>query len=131
MKIFVAINHTKSVSLPEENTYVRLQNFKISLKAPFIIHTDFESISKSATGNKNDGSSTEKYQYHTFYSLGYKLICVGEQYSRSYTTYFGEEANDKLIIDITNENDYCRTSSARKFNKPYKNYSLNKSLKEL
>ena len=45
-------------------------------------------------------------------------MCV-EQCSRSYKTYFSEEANDKFIIDITNESDYCRTLLARNFNKPF------------
>ena len=37
-KICLEINHAKSVSLYDENKYVRFQTFSILLKAPFIIY---------------------------------------------------------------------------------------------
>ena len=39
-----AINHTKSILLPEEDAYINFQNFERLKKAPFIIYCDFESV---------------------------------------------------------------------------------------
>ena len=48
-----------------------------------------------------------------------KLICAGEQHSIPYKTYFGEDAIDKFISDITNESEYCCRLLERSFNKTF------------
>ena len=52
VKICTAINNTKTVTLHEQSTYVKFQNFKRLLKAPFIIYADFDIISPYITNNK-------------------------------------------------------------------------------
>ena len=44
LKNCLAINHAKSVLLPEENGDIDFQNFKRLAKAPFIIYCDFECV---------------------------------------------------------------------------------------
>ena len=78
IKIYLAINHTKTVGL-YENEYGRLKIFKRLLKAPSIIYAGFENIFKPANKNKNNGSSTKKYQNHIVCSYGYKLIHADDQ----------------------------------------------------
>ena len=51
-KIYLAIYHTKIVTLNEENTYTRFRDFKRLLKTPFSICAHFEIILKPATDNK-------------------------------------------------------------------------------
>ena len=72
----LAINHTKSVLLPEEGEYVNFQNLKRLLKLPFIIYGDFECVLIGLTNNIDFGPNSKKYQSHIVCSYGYKLICV-------------------------------------------------------
>ena len=44
VKNCLAINHIKSVSLPEEGQYVNFQNFERLIKPPFITYGDFECV---------------------------------------------------------------------------------------
>lgn len=45
----------------------------------------------------------KKYQDHIVFGDGFKLICIDEQYSRAYKSYFNKDAIDKFISDITSE----------------------------
>ena len=51
-KNYLAIYHTKIVTLNEENTHTRFRDFKRLLKMPFTIYAHFEIILKPATDNK-------------------------------------------------------------------------------
>ena len=70
-----------------------------------------------------------------FCSYGCKLICVDEQYSRSYKSYFVEDAVGKFNCDITNEKEYRHRLFERNVNKPLvmtvKNYKGFKSYVKL
>ena len=45
----------------------------------------------------NFDPSTKKYQDHIVCSYRYKLVCVDEQYSKPYKTYFVEDAIDTFF----------------------------------
>ena len=81
-KIYLAIYHTKIVTLNEENTYTRFRDFKRLLKTPFTIYAHFEIILKPGTDNKRKWKHTKKYQNHIVCSYGCKLICVDKQYNK-------------------------------------------------
>ena len=74
VKNCLAINHTKSVLLLEENEYVGFQNFKRLVKAPFKVHGNFECVLTSSAGNIDFGLN-KKYQDHIVCCYGYKLMC--------------------------------------------------------
>ena len=118
LKICLAINNTKSVSLPEEIEYGNFQNFKRLTKALFIIYWDFECLLIPSTDNIDFGPDTKKYQNHVVCIYGYKLICVDGQYSKSYETYFGEDAIDKFLNDMIKETKYCSEMIETEFSKP-------------
>ena len=59
IKICRAINHIKTVTLNEENTYFKFKKFKRLLKALFIIYADFESLLKPAADDKKDVPNTK------------------------------------------------------------------------
>ena len=72
---FPEINNTKSVLLPEGNTYVNFQNIKRIIKAPCIIYSDFKWILIPSTDKSDDGPNTEKYQNHIVLLYVSKLMC--------------------------------------------------------
>ena len=55
--------------------------------------------------NKNDGPKIEIFQDLILYSNGYKLVCVGKQYSRPDKSFLGEDVVDLIFIDMTVENE--------------------------
>ena len=63
-KNYLAINHTKSVLLPEEGVYINFKKCQRFTKEPFIIYGDFECILISLTDNIGFGPKTKKYQDH-------------------------------------------------------------------
>ena len=79
VKNCLAINHRKSVLLPEEGEYVNFQKFKRLKNAPFIIYGDSEFVLILSTDNNNLGPNNKKYYYHFVCSYGYKLIFVEER----------------------------------------------------
>ena len=63
-KNYLAINHTKSVLLPEEGVYINFQKCQRFTKELFIIYGDFECILISLTDNIGFGPKTKKYRDH-------------------------------------------------------------------
>ena len=118
VKNYLAINHTKSILLPEENEYANFQNFKRLTQVSFIIYWDFECVLIFSTDNINFGPHTKKYEDHIVCKYGYKLICVGGQYSKQCKTYFGEDDIDKFLNDMIKDSEYCSTIIETEFNKP-------------
>ena len=100
IKSILAINHTKSVLLPEENQYINFQNFKRLAKALFQMYGDVECVLIPLTDNIDFGPNTKKYQDHIVCSYGYKLIYVDERYLKPFKTYIGEDAIDKFLNDM-------------------------------
>ena len=74
-------------------------------KGSFIFHADCKSILKPVSDNKNDGPKIEIFQDLILYSNGYKLVCVGKQYSRPDKSYLGEDVADLIFIDMAVENE--------------------------
>ena len=70
-----AVNHTKSVLLPEEHEYVNSQNFKRFSKAPFIINGDFECVLTPSADNINFGLNIKTYQDHIICKLATNNMC--------------------------------------------------------
>ena len=85
VKNYLAINHTKSVLLPEKNEYFNFQNFKRLTKAPFISYCGFECALIPPTDNIDFLPNKKKYQYHIVWSDGYKLIYVDGGCNKLYT----------------------------------------------
>ena len=57
-----AINNTKSVLLPEGNTYLNFQSFKRIIKEPSIIYSGFKCILIPLADKSDDGTNNENYQ---------------------------------------------------------------------
>ena len=62
-------------------------------------------------------SYTNKYQKHIACSYGYKLVCIGDKFSKSFKSYLGEDAVSNFIISVTEESKYCNEVLKNHFNK--------------
>ena len=79
----------------------------------------FESISVPENNRKQnpDVSYTDKYQNHVAYSLGYKLVCVDDQFSNPFKSKIGQDAAYKFITSMVKESKYCNHMIQKHFNK--------------
>ena len=114
----LAINHIKSVLLPEEGGFINFENFKRWTKALLIICDDFECVLIPSTDNINFGPNTKKRKYCIVCSYSYKLICVDEGYMKPYKTYLGADALDKCFNVMIKENKSFSKINETEFNKP-------------
>ena len=71
----------------------KFKNFERKINS-FIIYADFESILLPEVYWKQNPMKpyTKKYQKHVVFSDGYKLICVGDKFSKSSKSYLGKDA---------------------------------------
>ena len=74
-----------------------------------MIYADFESILMPEDNGKQNPkeSYTNKYQKHIACSYGYKLVSVGDKFSKSFTTYWGEDAVYNFISSMIEESKSC------------------------
>ncbi|XP_065681557.1 uncharacterized protein LOC136095205 [Hydra vulgaris] len=66
-KLYCDTHDSVRIELPKPNTMIKLNHFKKSMRVPFVVYADFESIIKpinTCTPNPNE-SYTKQYQKHT------------------------------------------------------------------
>ena len=104
--------------MPEKKEYIKFENFGIKLKSPFMIYRDFGSIIiPEDNGKQNPNESyTSKYQKHVACSYGYKLVCIGEKFSKPFKSYLGEDAIYNFISCMIKESKYCSDVMKKHFN---------------
>ena len=59
----------------------------------------------------------KKYQDHIPCSFAYKLVCVGEKFTKRIVVFRGENAAFKFIEAILKEYEYCKKVTKKHFNK--------------
>ena len=98
---------------------ISLKNYSNQLPVPFKIYADFECILKKVECDsfKNNSSYTRKYQDHVPRSLGYKVVCIDNKFSKKVVLYGGKDAVYKFIKAIRNEYSYCGRVIKNHFNK--------------
>ena len=76
------------------NTFqkLKLKNYERKRKSPFVIYVDFESllVSEKIMGSKIQMSFTcllNKYQEDIACSYGYKLVCLGDKFSKPFKSH--------------------------------------------
>ena len=105
--------------MPKKGEYVKFKNFERKIKSSFTIYADFESIlvpDDNANQNPNE-SYTNKHQKHAACSYGYKLVWVGNKFSKPFKSYLGEEAVYNFISSMIEESKYCNDAMKKHFNK--------------
>ena len=99
------------IELPnEDNAQLFFKDYHKQLKVPFAIYADFESLTTkidSAQPN-HEKSSTEKYQYHQPCGFSYIVVSNHEKYSKPPVVYRGEDAVDKFLKCLEEEQEYIQ-----------------------
>ena len=112
----LVINGKQSVKLKSGS--ISFKNYFKQLPVPFKTYADFECILKGLkSGDKNNGSYTEKYQDHIPCSFVYKLVCIDNKFSKRFVLYRRKNAASRFIEAILNEYDYCKKMINKHFNK--------------
>ena len=112
-KFFLSINDAESVRL--EKRTIEFKNYFQQIPVSSKINADFECILSNI--ENYECSYTKKYQDHIPCSFAYKLICVGDKFSKSIIFYRVENAAYKFIEAILKEYEYYKKVMKKHFNK--------------
>ena len=110
------MNDKQRIKMPKKREYVRFKNFERKLNSPLMIYADFESIlvpENNGVQNQNE-SYTNKYQKYIDCSCGYKLVCVDDNFNKSFKTYLGVYNFNNSMIKETR---HCSEVMKKQFNK--------------
>ena len=101
-KYCLSINGKQSVKL--EEGIIKFENYFKQILVPFKIYADFECNFKKV--KCNEGSYTEKYQYHIPCSFAYKIVCIDNEFAKPTIIHRGKNAAYKFIKVILEEYKY-------------------------
>ena len=99
-------NEAVKIEMPEEDSFIEFQNFNRSMRVPFIVYADFESLIKPLeTFELNpEKSYTKKYQEHKPSSFCYYIKCFDDKvYSQKpvkYTMKSEEDDVSQKFVDM-------------------------------
>ena len=110
------INGKQSVKL--KSCSISFKNYFKQIPVPFKRYADFECLlNRIKSSDKNNGSYTEKYQYHIPCSFAYKVVSVDNKFSKNVVPYRGRNVVYRLIKGILEEYDYCKKIIKKHFKK--------------
>ena len=109
----VSINAAQSLRL--EKGTIGFKNYFKQIPVPFKIYANFECNLKSVESYK--GFYSKKYQDHVPCSFPYKLVCVGDKFTKSIVVFRGENTAYEFIKVILKEYEYCKKVIKKHFNK--------------
>ena len=93
------------IEVPKPGETITFQNYKKSIRVPFVIYADFEAVTEkidSATPNP-EKSYTKKYQKNTPSGFCYYVKCEGEENYAEPVVYRGEDCVEKFCETIEKE----------------------------
>ena len=99
------------IELPnEDNATLFYKDYHKQLKVPFAIYADFESLTTKidSTQPNPEKSFTEKYQHHQPCGFSYIVVSDYEKYSKPPVVYRGEDAVDKFLECLEEEQKYIQ-----------------------
>ena len=109
----VSINAAQSLRL--EKGTIGFKNYFKQTPVPFKIYANFECNLKSV--ESYEGFYSKKYQDHVPCSFPYKLVCVGDKFTKSIVVFRGENTAYEFIKVILKEYEYCKKVIKKHFNK--------------
>lgn len=100
------------IELPikEENDVLQFKDYEKTLKTPFVIYADTETIIKkldTCQPNPNSSSSTPLTKLEVC-GFGYKVVCEDERYTKPAAIYRGNDAGRRLIECLLREEEEIR-----------------------
>ena len=111
MEDCMVLNGCQAIEMPAEEEITKFKSFRETVKIPFVIHADLESILHKLTVEQKQGMepgmhphSTEKLQKHVACSYGYKVVCCyDDRLSKPFKMYRGLDSVHKFFTDIFEE----------------------------
>ena len=105
--------------MPKKGEFVKFKIYSRKIKSLLIIYADFESIlvPENTWKQNPEESYTKKYQKNIACSYGYKQVCINDEFSKPFKTYFGNDAVYNFINNMVEESKYCNEMIKKHFNK--------------
>ena len=129
MKDCMELNGCQAIGMPAEGEVTKFKSFRETVKIPFVIYADLESLLHKLTVTQKlevDQEQTEKLQKHVACSYGYKVVCCyNDSLSKPYKMYRGTDSVHKFFTDIFEEEKEILEKL-----KSFQNTPLNLSYKE-
>jgi hypothetical protein len=107
MEDCIVLTKCQSIEMPVEGETTKFRSFRETVKIPFVIYADLESLLEKLTDTTSSHSETseqdktEKLQKHTACSYGYKVVCCYDKsMSKPFEMYRGLNSFNKLFNDI-------------------------------
>ena len=71
----------QGIKMPNKREYVRLKNYEMKPKSPYLFYADFGSIlvPEDSKKQKHEESYASKYQKDVYCNYGYKIICADDK----------------------------------------------------
>ena len=118
IKYCMELTKCQAIEMPAEGVVTKFKSFRETVKIPFVIYADLESILEKLTVAQQHTSDmldldmtaskkqekTEKLQKHVACSYGYKVVCCyDESISKPFKMYRGLDSVNKFFTDIFEE----------------------------
>ena len=74
----IVLTKCQAIQMPNEGEVIEFKSFRETVKIPFVIYADLESILHKLTTTQKqemDQEQTEKLQKHVACWYGYKVVC--------------------------------------------------------
>ena len=103
----VVLTECQAIEMPPEGEVNKFKSFRETVKIPFVIYADLESILYKLTVSQKqemEQEQTEKLQKHVACSYGYKVVCCyNDRLSKPFKMYRGLDSVEKFFTDIFEE----------------------------
>ena len=104
MEDCMVLNGCQAIEMPAEGEITKFKSFRETVKIPFVIYADLESILHKLTVTQKqemEQEQTEKLQNHVACSYGYKVVCCyDDRLSKPFKMYRGLDSVHKFFTDI-------------------------------
>ena len=100
----MAINNVQAVHLPKEGTILKSKCLRESIKIPFVIYADLESLLVNLNDEDNIENKTKKTHKHEACSYGYKVVCCyDDKLSKPFKMFRGLNSISEFFTAIFEE----------------------------
>ena len=103
----IVLTKCQAIQMPNEGEVIKFKSFRETVKIPFVIYADLESLLQKLTVTQKqeiDREQTEKLQKHVACSYGYKVVCCyDDRLSKPFKMYRGLDSVHKFFTDIFEE----------------------------
>ena len=108
----IVLTKCQSIKMPVEGETTKFRSFRETVKIPFVIYADLESLLEKLTDTtssqlkvhaepESEQDKTEKLQKHIACSYGYKVVCCYDKsMSKPFKMYRGLNSVNKFFSDI-------------------------------